>query len=100
VAAVAGEKAGLLWGFQLWANLPAAQKMIAPRYRDVKAADIPRVEAGGGVVVRVLCGEVAGVKGPVADIAIEDMPVEEVIAEVFRPGRHAPPVREAACVTD
>ena len=38
-----GSESGLMWGFQLWANLPADQKMMAPRYRDIKAADIPEV---------------------------------------------------------
>ncbi len=61
----------LLWGFQLWANLPADHKMMAPRYQDILAATIPRVEMEGGVLVRVICGEVAGVQGPVSDIVIE-----------------------------
>ncbi len=39
-----GAKDGRMGGFQLWANLPAAQKMMDPRYRDVKKADIPEVE--------------------------------------------------------
>jgi redox-sensitive bicupin YhaK (pirin superfamily) len=36
-----GEKDGLMWGFQLWANLPASHKMMDPRYRDVKRNQIP-----------------------------------------------------------
>ena len=47
-------------GFQLWANLPAAQKMMDPRYRDVKAEEIPVVSLKTGVEVRVICGDVAG----------------------------------------
>jgi redox-sensitive bicupin YhaK (pirin superfamily) len=62
---------GTMWGFQFWANLPAAQKMMAPRYRDVKAADIPEVKLENGVTVKVVAGEVGGVKGPVGDIVIE-----------------------------
>ncbi len=62
---------GTMWGFQFWANLPANQKMVAPRYRDVKAADIPEVTLRDGVMVKVIAGEVAGVKGPVSDIVIE-----------------------------
>lgn len=62
---------GTMWGFQFWANLPADQKMMAPRYRDVKAADIPEVTLESGVTVKVIAGEVAGVKGPVGDIVIE-----------------------------
>ncbi len=62
---------GTMWGFQFWANLPADQKMMAPRYRDVKAADIPEVTLDNGVKIKVVAGEVAGVKGPVGDIVIE-----------------------------
>jgi quercetin 2,3-dioxygenase len=70
---VAAEPGGerLLWGFQLWANLPADHKMMAPRYQDIRAATVPRVEVEGGVLVRVICGEVAGAQGPVSDIVIE-----------------------------
>jgi len=62
---------GTMWGFQFWANLPARQKMMAPRYRDVKAADIPEVTLKDGVKIKVVAGEVGGVKGPVGDIVIE-----------------------------
>lgn len=62
---------GTMWGFQFWANLPASHKMIAPRYREVKAAEIPEVSTAQGVQVKVVAGEVAGVKGPVGDITIE-----------------------------
>jgi hypothetical protein len=66
-----GDSGGRMGGFQLWANLPAAQKMMEPRYRDVTAAQIPVVALKNGVQVRVVCGEVAGVKGPVQDIVID-----------------------------
>ena len=66
-----GQDDDLLWGFQLWANLPASQKMMEPRYRDVKAAQIPQVTLGEGVDVKVISGEVQGVKGPVQGIVIE-----------------------------
>ena len=62
---------GTMWGFQFWANLPAAQKMMPPRYRDVKATDIPEVTLDNGVSVKIIAGEVAGVKGPIGDIVIE-----------------------------
>src|SRR5512146_2713483 len=62
---------GTMWGFQFWANLPASQKMMAPRYRDVKAADIPAVTLDGGVTVKVIAGTIGGVQGPVRDIVIE-----------------------------
>jgi len=66
-----GAKDGRMGGFQLWANLPAALKMMDPRYRDVKKADIPEVELPGGVTVRIICGTVGKVRGPVRDIVID-----------------------------
>jgi len=66
-----GDAQGRMYGFQLWANLPAAHKMMEPRYRDVQAADIPVVTLDSGALVRVICGQVAGVRGPAQDIVIE-----------------------------
>jgi len=66
-----GDGNGNMSGFQLWANLPAGQKMMDPRYRDITDRQIPRAELPGGVVVKVICGEVSGLKGPVTDIVID-----------------------------
>ena len=55
-------------GFQLWVNLPAKQKMTAPRYRDVSAANIPMVHRKGGVTIRIIAGAVDGIKGAVSGI--------------------------------
>ena len=60
-----------MWGFQLWANLPASRKMMDPRYREVKRGEIPEVDVGRGVKVKVVCGEAGGVKGPVRNIVID-----------------------------
>jgi hypothetical protein len=60
----------LLWGFQLWANLPAKQKMMDPRYRDITAAQIPEVIRENGTKIKIICGEIDGVQGPVRDIMI------------------------------
>ena len=62
---------GRMGGFQLWANLPAAHKMMPPRYQEVKSSQIPLVNLPGGGVVRVICGEVDGVQGPVQDIVTD-----------------------------
>jgi redox-sensitive bicupin YhaK (pirin superfamily) len=59
---------GIVYGFQLWVNLPAARKMDPPRYQEVSAATIPTVTLDGAAV-RVVAGDVAGVTGPVTDIA-------------------------------
>jgi redox-sensitive bicupin YhaK (pirin superfamily) len=61
---------GPLMGFQLWVNLPAAKKMTDPRYKEITSTRIPEVELGGDVVVKVISGEVADVKGPVTDIIV------------------------------
>ena len=66
-----GDSAGRMGGFQLWANLPASQKMMDPRYRDVNSAQIPEVTLDGGVKIKIISGTVAGVTGPVKDIVIE-----------------------------
>ncbi len=66
-----GDSRGAMQGFQLWANLPASQKMMDPRYRDISAGQIPEVALGSGVKVKVICGEENGVKGPVRDVVID-----------------------------
>jgi redox-sensitive bicupin YhaK (pirin superfamily) len=55
-------------GFQLWVNLPAAQKMGQPRYQEVNSSTIPVVQREG-VTIRLVAGEVDGIRGPVTDIA-------------------------------
>jgi len=57
---------GLMQGFQLWLNLPARDKMSAPTYRDIPAAEIPTFTDEGGVRVKVIAGEVRGVAGAVS----------------------------------
>ena len=66
-----GDPDGRMHGFQLWANLPRTHKMMDPRYQDVKSAQIPVVTLAGGATVRVICGEVNGVRGPVENIVID-----------------------------
>ncbi|MBN1542155.1 pirin family protein [candidate division KSB1 bacterium] len=66
-----GRSDGLMWGLQLWANLPAAQKMMAPRYRDVTRDQIPLVQLDSGVKVKIIAGEFEGKKGAVDGIVID-----------------------------
>jgi redox-sensitive bicupin YhaK (pirin superfamily) len=61
---------GTMWGFQFWANLPADRKMMTPRYRDVKAVEIPLVKLDGGISIKVIAGRVGSAEGPVRDIVI------------------------------
>ncbi|MBB5207574.1 pirin family protein [Chiayiivirga flava] len=56
---------GLMWGFQLWVNLPAKDKMTAPRYQDIPPQDIPERDLPDGGRVRVIAGEHDGTRGPV-----------------------------------
>ncbi|MBI5585769.1 MAG: pirin family protein [Deltaproteobacteria bacterium] len=63
--------AGLMTGFQLWVNLPAAHKMMAPRYRDILAGQIPEISSGDGVRLKIVSGEIRGVRGPVTDLVVE-----------------------------
>jgi len=66
-----GDDKGRMYGFQLWANLPASHKMMEPRYRDVKRLQIPEVSLAQGVRVKIICGRVNGAEGPVRDIVTD-----------------------------
>ncbi len=66
-----GNHKGEMLGFQLWANLPANSKMMAPRYRDIKNNQIPLITTEEGAAIKIICGTVNGTKGPVQDIVIE-----------------------------
>lgn len=61
----------LLWGLQLWSNLPASHKMMKPRYRNIEKEEIPTIELNEGVKVKIVSGEVNGTKGPVQNIITE-----------------------------
>ena len=67
------QRDGLMWGFQLWVNLPARDKMIAPRYQDIAPELIPEAKLADGVTARVIAGEVGGVRGPVKGIATQPL---------------------------
>jgi redox-sensitive bicupin YhaK (pirin superfamily) len=62
---------GLMWGFQLWVNLPAKEKMCAPRYQDIAPERIPEVELEDGARVRVVAGRFGGAEAPIAAVATE-----------------------------
>ncbi len=66
-----GDKQGRMHGFQLWANLPASLKMTTPRYQDIAAKDVPNVTDDDGTVVRIVCGELWGKRGPVEGVAAD-----------------------------
>jgi quercetin 2,3-dioxygenase len=58
---------GLMWGFQLWVNLPAARKLTRPRYQDLAPERIVEVSVGDAAV-RLVAGEAHGRRGPVDGI--------------------------------
>ena len=64
---------GLMWGFQLWVNLPSGLKMTTPGYQDIPAEDVPDVVVADGVTARVIAGSVADVEGPVSGVATEPL---------------------------
>lgn len=66
-----GDAAGRMHGFQLWGNLPSSLKMTAPRYQEIAGPGIPEVQDDDGTLVRVICGEFWGQKGPVDGVAAE-----------------------------
>ena len=66
-----GDAQGRMHGFQLWANLPSSLKMTAPRYQDVKAAEIPEIVDDDGTRVRVVCGDFWGRRGPIEGVAAD-----------------------------
>jgi len=56
---------GLFHGFQLWVNLPRKDKMIAPAYQGLEAADVTLLgSADGGALVRLIAGSLGGHRGP------------------------------------
>ena len=72
-------ESGNIYGFQLWVNLPAAQKMGQPRYQEVNAATIPSVTKDGATV-RVVAGEFGGIRGPVTEIAASPLYMDVKLA--------------------
>jgi redox-sensitive bicupin YhaK (pirin superfamily) len=74
-----GDPAGRMHGFQLWANLPASQKMTEPRYQEVKVEEIPHVIDDDGTEARLVCGHFWGKKGPVEGIATDPTYVDILV---------------------
>ncbi len=75
-----GDAEGRMHGFQLWANLPSALKMTAPRYQEVKSGEIPQITDDDGTHVRVVCGTFWGQKGPVDGIAADPIYLDVSVA--------------------
>ena len=68
------QEQGLMWGFQLWVNLPAKDKLCPPRYQDIPPDAVPEVEiAGGAGSARVVAGSFQGTAGAVSGIATDPL---------------------------
>jgi redox-sensitive bicupin YhaK (pirin superfamily) len=76
-----GNDKGRMYGFQLWANLPAAQKMMDPRYRDVKSGTVPVIKKDGAEI-RLVAGAIGKILGPVRDVVTEP----EYLDVTLKPG--------------
>jgi len=70
------QKEGKMLGFQLWVNLPAADKMCTPRYQNIDPDDVPVVTTEDGTVIRVVTGTANGVTGPVTGISIDPLYID------------------------
>jgi redox-sensitive bicupin YhaK (pirin superfamily) len=69
------QERGGMWGFQLWVNLPAAKKMIRPRYQDIAPERVAEV-ALERARARVIAGQAFGAIGPVTGIEVEPLFVD------------------------
>jgi quercetin 2,3-dioxygenase len=93
------QEEGRMRGFQLWLNLPAAEKMKPAAYRDIPAADIPVVALPGGGEVKVIAGEVQvdGIRtsGPISGLSTEPvywdvrLPAGGGFSHAIKPGHNA-----------
>ncbi|ARM30532.1 pirin family protein [Prosthecochloris sp. HL-130-GSB] len=74
-----GSTKGIIAGFQLWLNLPAAEKMSPPRYREIKAAEIPEVHTDEQVTMRVIAGTMQNTTGPVDGLSVKPLFLDVII---------------------
>ena len=65
------QEQGRMRGFQLWLNLPAAQKLVAPAYQEFEPSRIPAASPAHGAHVKVIAGEVGAIKGPITQPATD-----------------------------
>lgn len=71
---------GLMWGTQLWVNLPQQDKMTAPAYREFTAAEIPLERRDGNIEIRAIAGKSG---------AVVDRPTEPIYLDVTLPANTA-----------
>ncbi len=86
---------GLMSGFQLWVNLPAARKLIAPAYQDLGPEQIPEIDDAGGAKVRVIAGTHRGVHGAVQRPDTEPLYLDLHLPAGSRYAAHIPATHNA-----
>lgn len=90
------QEEGLLAGFQLWVNLPAGQKMMAPRYQEKAAEDIAEEKREGGLQIRVVAGQTRqGTQGVIDNSFVDPVyfvlnsPIDSVFEDAIPKGHNA-----------
>ncbi|HVY81887.1 MAG TPA: pirin family protein [Steroidobacteraceae bacterium] len=89
------QQEGRMRGFQLWINLPARDKMTAPKYQEFGPEKIPVAQLGKGVTVKVIAGRVGDTTGPIAQPAT-DPTYLDIALEAGAQFTHAVPFEHAA----
>ncbi len=74
------QESGRMRGFQLWINLPARDKMTAPKYQEYAPDRIPVTSPATGVTVKVIAGTVDGVTGPIVQPATDPVYLDIALA--------------------
>lgn len=69
---------GMLWGLQLWVNLSAKNKMIEPRYQEIKSEEVPVIMGDNGAKLKIIAGQLDGARGPIekTDVAVVFIDIE------------------------
>ncbi len=89
------QRDGLMWGFQLWVNLPARDKMCQPRYQNISPSDVPELEHADGTRIRVVAGESGGRQGAVSGIVTRPLYLDVAVPRATR-WEHVVPAGHAA----
>jgi redox-sensitive bicupin YhaK (pirin superfamily) len=75
------QQEGRMRGFQLWINLPAAEKMKPAGYKDIQAEQIPVATLPGGGKVKVVAGSSQGITGPIDGVSTQPLMIDVSLAE-------------------
>ena len=78
------QEQGVMRGFQLWLNLPAAEKMKAAHYRDIPSAEIPVAKLANGGSIKVIANS-AVINGTVVSGPIQGLTTEAIYWDIHLP---------------